>query len=235
MVRPLIILGTGGGAYDVLDVIESINSVTPEWSVAGFLDDSRPAGSTHLGFPILGRLPDARHFAREHQFINVIGSDASYRSRPAVIGSTGLPADSFETLIHPAAGVSSRVRLGRGVLICHGVSVAGGTRIDDHASLSAGVIVGHDTSIEPYSLLAPGAIVSGYCRIGRAAYIGAGSVIRQHIQVGAESLVGMGAVVLRHVNAGEVVVGNPARVLRRGGAAPAMTTIARISAVEVVS
>ena len=49
MTQPLIILGTGGSAYDVLDVVEAINAVSPAWDVVGFLDDARSPGERHLG------------------------------------------------------------------------------------------------------------------------------------------------------------------------------------------
>src|SRR5438128_759449 len=41
----LIILGTGGSAYDVLDIVDAINrcAAAPVWRVAGFLDDGRAA------------------------------------------------------------------------------------------------------------------------------------------------------------------------------------------------
>src|SRR4051812_33313301 len=54
MSRPLLILGTGGSAHDVLDVVEAINAVAPTWGVAGFLDDNRPPGTRHLGLEVFG-------------------------------------------------------------------------------------------------------------------------------------------------------------------------------------
>jgi sugar O-acyltransferase (sialic acid O-acetyltransferase NeuD family) len=216
--HPLIILGTGGSAYDALDIVEAINAVSPTWKVAGFLDDARPVGSEHLGLPILGRLADAVQFA-DARFLNVIGSDTSYRRRPEIIDSTGLSAERFATLVHPGAGVSSRAKLGRGVCVNHGVSVAGGVVIGDHVCLGPGVIVGHDSVIEEYALLAPGAVVSGFVSVGRSAYIGAASSVRQKVKIGERALVGMGAVVLHDVPAHSIVVGNPARLLepRPGG------------------
>jgi sugar O-acyltransferase (sialic acid O-acetyltransferase NeuD family) len=219
MSQTLVILGTGGSAYDILDIIEAINAITPTWRVAGFLDDTRPAGSQHLGIEILGRLRDAPRFA-EHQFINVIGSDTSYRRRPEIVASTGLKADQFATLVHPAASVSARAQLGRGVYAAYGVSVAGGVVVGDHASLLPGCIVGHDSVIDDSALLAPGAVVSGFVHLGRACYIGAHSVIRQRLEVGERALVGMGAVVIRDVAAATTVVGNPARVLKKVAAGP---------------
>jgi sugar O-acyltransferase (sialic acid O-acetyltransferase NeuD family) len=214
MMRPLIILGTGGSAHDALDVVEAINARTPTWQVAGFLDDVRVVGSSHLGLEVLGPLADARRFP-DHWFLNVIGSDKSYRQRPEIIASTNLPPQRFATLVHPGASVSSRARLGRGVCINFGVSVAGGVVVGDQVCLGPRVVVGHDTMIEDYALIAPNAVVSGFVHVGRAAYIGSGARVRQRLRIGERSLVGLGAVVLRDVPDGSTVVGNPARPLRR--------------------
>jgi sugar O-acyltransferase (sialic acid O-acetyltransferase NeuD family) len=213
MTKPLLILGTGGTAQQILDVVEAINSVRPTWTVAGFLDDARPVGSSHLGFEVVGRLQDARRF-QGHFFVNAIGSDKSYRQRPKIVASTGLAPEDFATLVHPTASVSSRASLGRGVVVHYLVLIDGGVSVGDHVSLSAGCMVGHDTIIEDYVLVAPGATVLGFVHLGRGCYIGARAVIRQHLRVGEQALVGMGAVVLRDVAAASTVVGNPARPIK---------------------
>ena len=227
MVQRLIILGTGGSAYDVLDIVEAINRVAPRWDVVGFLDDARPAGSRHLDLPVLGRLADAPGLGDEHLFINAIGSDTSFRRRPEIIAGTGLPVERFATLVHPAASISSRATLGRGVYICPGVCISGAVTIANHVSLSPGVIVGHDSVVEDYATLAPAAVVSGFCRIGRCAYIGAASALRQRVRVGEQALVGIGAVVLNDVPHGTTVVGNPARELDRDKAGRAAHRVSR--------
>ena len=214
MTRPLIILGTGGSAYDVLDVIEGINAGRPTWDVQGFLDDAKPSDSKHLGLPVLALLRDAGRFA-DAMFVNVIGSDKSFPIRPRIVASTGLPPDRFATLVHPGASVSSRANLGRGVYVNAGASVAGNVTIGDQVALGPNCAIGHDTTIGAYTLVAPAAVVSGFVRIGSGAYVGAGAVIRQQVRIGAGALVGMGAVVLRDVGDAEVVVGNPAKPLRR--------------------
>jgi sugar O-acyltransferase (sialic acid O-acetyltransferase NeuD family) len=210
--RPLIILGTGGGAYDVLDTVAALNARSPAWELAGFLDDARPASGVYLGLPVLGPLRDAGRFAG-HAFVNVIGSDRSYRQRPAVVAGTGLPPERFATLVHPAASVSAFARLGRGVCVHFGVSVGGGAVVGDHVCLSPGSIVGHDATLGEYTLVAPGAVLSGFVRTGRCCYVGARAVVRQDLRVGDGALVGMGAVVVRDVEAGSRVAGNPGRPL----------------------
>ncbi|HXE51983.1 MAG TPA: NeuD/PglB/VioB family sugar acetyltransferase [Tepidisphaeraceae bacterium] len=219
MAQPLVILGTGGSAYDVLDIVDAINRAVPAWHVAGFLDDMKLVGSTHLGLPVLGRIADARTLPAGHRFVNVIGSDVSFRNRPQIIAQAGLDADRFATLVHPLASVSSHATVGRGVYVACGASIGGGVKIGDWASISPGVIVGHDTAIGKFALLAPGAVISGFCDVGSASYIGARAALRQRVRVGEKALVGMGSVVLHDVEPGTTVVGSPARLLHGNPAA----------------
>lgn len=213
MSRPPVILGTGGNAYDILDVVEAINAAAPTWDVAGFLDDARPPGTRHLNLEVLGPLREAARL-RDYTFINAIGSDKSFRRLPEILASTGLAVERFATLVHPVTSISARAKIGRGVVANYGVAIGGGAAIGDHVTLCHSCIIGHDTRISDHSILAPGAVVSGSVSIHRNCYIGARAVIRQGLGIGERSLVGMGAVVVQEVAAEMIVVGNPARPLR---------------------
>lgn len=213
MSHRLIILGTGGSALDVLDVVDALNANGAAWEVVGFLDDGRQAGEPHLGLPVLGSLNSAAQHP-ECVFINTIGSDRNHRYRAAIIAKTGLGRERFVTLVHPQAAVSRRSTLGRGVCVNYGVSIGGRATIGDHVYLCPGAIIGHDSVIGHYSIVAPGAAISGFCAIGESCYVGAGANVRQSIRVGERSLIGMGSVVVRDVEAGVTVVGNPAAVRR---------------------
>jgi sugar O-acyltransferase (sialic acid O-acetyltransferase NeuD family) len=215
MTRPLIILGTGGSAYDVLDIVAALNAESPTWKLAGFVDDARPVGSHYLGLPILGGLREATRFDG-CWFVNVIGSDSSFRRREQIVGSTGLGRERFATLVHPQASVSPWARLGQGVYVSYGVSIGGGVVVGDHVSFSPACVIGHDSVIQDFSLIAPGAVISGFVRLGRSCYIGAGAMIRQKQAIGEAALVGLGAVVVKDVPAMTTVLGNPARPFLRG-------------------
>jgi acetyltransferase-like isoleucine patch superfamily enzyme len=53
------------------------------------------------------------------------------------------------------------------------------------------------------------------CRVGRFVYVGFGAIVLPGVSIGDHSLIGAGAVVSKDVQPGSVVVGNPARVLRK--------------------
>lgn len=208
--KPLILLGCSGNAYDVLDIVDALNAASPTWKVIGFLDDTRSVESRFLELPILGRVADAPRFA-DAQFVNTIGSEKSYRHRPEIIATTKLSRERFATLVHPAAAVSSRASLGHGVYVSFGASIAGAVAVGDHVSIGASATIGHDTTIGNYSIIAPQAVVSGFVKIGVACYLGAAAAIKQNVSLGDGALIGMAAVVTRDVIARSVVVGNPAR------------------------
>ncbi len=215
MPTPLVIIGSGGNALDILDVVDAINRATPTWTVAGFLDDSKAVGTAVYGSPVLGGLTSAARLPPETTFVNAIGSDRSYRKRADIIHSLALPDDRFATLVHPLAAVSTRAALGVGTCVNAGVVLAGNVRVGRHVWLGSNCTVGHDTVIGDFAMIAPAAVLSGSVLVCESTYVGAGACVRPGSKIGLKALVGMGAVVIGEVTAAKTVVGNPARVLVR--------------------
>jgi UDP-perosamine 4-acetyltransferase len=65
--------------------------------------------------------------------------------------------------------------------------------------------------------VAPGAAIASLVRVGEKTMIGIGATVIERIKIGANSIVGAGAVVVDDVPDNVVVVGVPARVLRKNG------------------
>jgi len=75
--------------------------------------------------------------------------------------------------------------------------------------------VNHDDVLGDRVIMASGACLAGGVRVGHGCYLGQSCTVRQRLTIGERSLIGMGAVVISDVEPGSVMVGNPARFLRK--------------------
>ncbi|MBW2065846.1 MAG: hypothetical protein JRJ03_13080, partial [Deltaproteobacteria bacterium] len=89
------------------------------------------------------------------------------------------------------------------------------TVIEDDVKTDDHVHIAHNCRIGPRTLIAAGAILSGNVTVGAEVWISPNSTIIDYGIVGEKAFIGLGAVVIRPVGAGETVVGNPGRVLRK--------------------
>jgi UDP-perosamine 4-acetyltransferase len=205
--KPMLILGAGSFAIEVLDVAE-LTGVR----VAGFVvsDDQVPATRRHADLPIFaeGEVP----FAPDE--VALIGGIVTTRRR-AFVERMAARGFTFRTLTHPSAIVSSRARIDAGAFVGAGVIVASHTHIGAHVLLNRGANVGHDNALEPFVTIGPGAILAGAVRVGAGAYVGVGAVVRDHLEIGAGAVVAAGAVVVKPVEAHVLVAGVPAASVKR--------------------
>lgn len=102
-----------------------------------------------------------------------------------------------------------------GTLTNVSVGSAGDTIIKDNVKIDALVHIGHDARMEKNVEIPAGAIIGGFDILHEGAYVGINATLRNRIEIGAGALIGMGAVVTKNVAEEEVVIGNPARPLRK--------------------
>lgn len=84
-----------------------------------------------------------------------------------------------------------------------------GNKIDHHCH------VAHNVKIGKHNTLANGCIIEGSCQIGDFNTFGAGVIVQRKVKVGNWCIFGSGAVVTKDVEDNSVMVGNPARLLRK--------------------
>lgn len=118
-------------------------------------------------------------------------------------------------LVHSSATLSKSARVGSASQILAGTVIAPGVTIGSACIINNSANVDHECRIGNGVHVAPGAVLCGCVVIGDNAMIGAGATVLPRIEIGSGSVVGAGAVVTRNVPANVVVVGNPARIVRK--------------------
>ena len=132
----------------------------------------------------------------------IIGDQAQVRER-STIGE--------RSVVGRGSAIEFGVSVGSRVLIQTDVYVTAGSVVEDDVFLAPGVMTTNDNTMSrhPPSESLRGATFRRGCRVGGAAVLVPG------VEIGPEAFVAAGSVVTRDVGEREVVIGMPARVVRR--------------------
>lgn len=217
MAKSLIILGAGGNCIDILEIVQAWNQHYPSeaYHCVGFLDDNPQLwNQSFFSVPVLGPLRTIHEYS-EAYFINGIGSPTSYGFRKSIIASLGVPLQRFVSVVHPTASIAPTAQIGVGTVIFPNVTVMSQVKIGNHVLILPNSVVNHDSCVGDHTCIASGVCISGGVTVGENCYIGTGSSLIGNIQIGSLALIGMGAVVLHSVEERAVMVGNPARLLKK--------------------
>ncbi len=205
--KPVILLGAGGHAKVLLDILLEQNI-----EVLGIAEkDGTDLPSGLYGVPVIGSDSDVQQYPPDKvELVNGIGSVGSTTLRQKVYERFKRQGYRFTQVIHPRAVVSIRAELGEGVQIMAGAVVNIGTRIKEDSIINTNASVDHDCLIGAHVHIAPGVTLSGGVTVGEGSHIGTGASVMQGIEIGANVIVGAGAVVIDNIETGKTVCGVPA-------------------------
>jgi len=212
-VTKVVIIGAGGFAREVQDVIRNCNAAYGNnYQFMGFVDDFAPVGKYLNGFPVLG---DFNWFdtPQAEGVLATVGVGAPEVRRKLVNRLIERGVD-FVTLIDPSVIKSPFVFFGKGVVICPGVILTNNITLGDHVHLNLDCTVGHDAVMEDFTTTAPGAHINGNNLLKEGVYIGTGVNFNEKITVGEWAVIGSGACVVRDIPANTTAVGCPAKIIK---------------------
>jgi sugar O-acyltransferase (sialic acid O-acetyltransferase NeuD family) len=225
--QPLIILGAGGYAQEVLWIVDEINAAGeaaggagPCWDFLGFLDPGRPSrkGNRHYDRPVLGGWEALEELPRDLYFACGIGAPEARRRECGEAERRQLrPA----TLVFPGVVRARHVQVGEGTVIGAGAILAPYARLGRHCALNLHATVGHDTRVGDFSVLCPGAQILGGARLGESVFIGTNATVLQERSVGDGATLGANSFLVTDLGPGQSAIGVPASVFSRVRRAPA--------------
>ena len=189
MSEPILLIGCGGHARSLIDVVES----SGRWHVLGLVGLPEQVGESVLGYPVLGcdqDLPSLRQQCA-HALL--------------AVGQIGLPSNrqrlalelkrlefSLPVVISGRAHVSHHAQLGVGTSVGHGVIVNAGAYVGDHCILNSNALIEHDAVIDDYCHISTGALVNGGTKIGASSFIGSGALLREGLTLPPQTVISAG-------------------------------------------
>jgi sugar O-acyltransferase (sialic acid O-acetyltransferase NeuD family) len=200
----VIILGAGGHAQVVADILWRMQDTGENITPVAYLDDNMALhGEAFLEVPVLGMVAQLAHI--DHEAIVVaIGNG---RVRQKLFTTMQEQGEQFAVARHPTAIVAPDVTIGEGTMICAGAIVNTGTTIGQNVILNTACTVDHHNRIGDHAHIAPGVHLGGDVSIGEGTLVGIGATVLPQRQIGAWTIIGAGAVVLQDVEDGTTVLG----------------------------
>jgi acetyltransferase EpsM len=206
----VVIIGAGGHAQVVADILMLLNDNGMPVQAIGYVDDDPQLhGTTRLGLPVLGALHDLPTIEHDAVIIG-IGNNHIRRKIYEMLGAQG---EHFAIAQHPSAVIARDVILASGTVVCAGAIVNIGATIGANVILNTACSIDHHSMIGNHGHIAPGAHLGGDVVVGRGALIGIGATVHPQRQVGAWTVIGAGSVVIGNIPDDSVAMGVPARVV----------------------
>lgn len=210
--KPVVIYGASGHGKVVADIVTQAGG-----TVLAFADDNDFLwGCEFFGHPVWGGMEKLREQtqAGDEPFdvIIAIGDNSTRRRVSETLERQGF---LFARAIHPSAQIGRGAHIGAGSVVMANCAVNPDAAIGSHCIINTGVTVDHDCVIGDFCHLSPGAHLGGTVRVGASTWIGLGASVINNIDIGENVTVGAGSVVIRNIGSHSVVVGNPARLLKK--------------------
>lgn len=214
MAKKVLIYGASGYGKVILDILEK----TPDVEVAGFFDtDEAKDGRKFCGYLVRHASEEALKQAREGgvEYATISIGDGDERAKIASrLSEKGF---KFFTAVHPAAVVGKGVEIGEGTVVVARAVVNPYAQVGKHVIVNTGAVVEHDNVIGDFVHIAPGVNLGGAVSVGDFSEVFTNATVLPRVKIGRHVIVGAGAVVLKDVPDSIVVVGNPAREMKRKG------------------
>ncbi len=174
--------------------------------VKGFIDSRSRLLDGYPGCPpVLGSANEYR-VEKSDVFVCAIGDPEQKRKYVAMF-----PNVCWATIVHPAAYVGARVKLGAGCIICPHATLTTDICLGSHVIVNANASVSHDCSVGNFVSISPGCNIAGWCTVGNDVFLGVGSSLIPHVELGDGVYVAASAVVTQSYRTGRLM-GVPAKL-----------------------
>lgn len=197
----MLLFGASGHAKVIIGGLEANN----EKKIFLFDDDTSKAKI--LQYEVLGKY-DENKFIDEKLIISIGYNEVRYKL-------TQIIKHNFGKMFHPSAIISNYATIKEGTVIFQNAVIQPDVKIGKHVIINTLTIIEHDSIIEDFVHVAPNSTICGGVQVGEGTLIGAGSTVIPNVRIGKWCIIGAGTTIRKNVPDYSVIVGNPAKIIKK--------------------
>lgn len=211
----IILLGSGGHARSVVDVIESMDT----YDIYGFVDVAEKGSSAYRGYKMIGHDDNLQEiYDSGIRYACVcVGYLGQGRIRDGIYRRLKQIGFELPVLIDPTAVLARDARVGEGTFIGKKVVVNSKAVVGKMAIINTSAVVEHDCRIGDYCHISVNSTLCGEVHIEDRSFVGAGATVIQKIRVGKDCVIGAGSIVVHNLEDGISFKNRTIPVIARGG------------------
>lgn len=209
MTKPLIMLGGGGHAAVLLDILSK-----QQRQVLAYISPEKAQRAIFTGLLWLDNDEALASWSSEEvELVNGIGVLPGQSLRAKLFDTFSQRGYQFATVISPSSVVSDFAHLAQGVQVFPGSVVNVGVQVKQNTIINSGTVIEHDCCIGKHNHIAPGVTLSGGVTTKDNVHVGTGASIIQAVTINKNAVIGAGAVVTKDIVENMIVY--PARTTQR--------------------
>lgn len=196
----IIILGNGGHAKSLIDIIERENV----YEVAGYVVNDQKAETMDEEYPLLGSDADLEQIFQTGIKNAAIGV--------GFLGKSGLREKLWRNLkeigfflpviCDPSAVLARNVKIGEGSFIGKGSIVNADAVIGKMCIINTGAVIEHECEVGDFSHVSVGSVLCGNVKVGSSSLVGANATVIQGMSIGNNCIVGAGTTIRKNLKDG---------------------------------
>ena len=176
----ILLIGGGGHAKSVIDVIEQEGRFEVAGIIEKFVGESKPV----LGYELIGTDDELPVLRKHYDYALVtVGQIESAKLRIKLYSRLKELGFTLPTIISPLAYVSKHATLGEGTVVMHHALVNASAEVGTNCIINSKALVEHDAVVEDHCHISTGALLNGGVHVAAQSFVGSGVVTKQGAQL----------------------------------------------------
>jgi sugar O-acyltransferase (sialic acid O-acetyltransferase NeuD family) len=208
MSKNIAIIGGGGFAKEIIEVIEMLN-----YKVYGIFAEN----NTLDNYSYYGYLDELVNHKDKFDGVHIAFGGITkeqIENRRKIINFLDENKIKSISLVSPLSRLANTVKLGDGCYIAHFVYISQDVDIGNHVIVNNRVDIGHDSIISDNVTISPKVFCGGNVNIEEDCLIGVNSTIKQNISIGNNSIIGMSSNIMKNIKPYSLVVQEQSKVYK---------------------